>query len=173
VAIHGYQTFDDFERINVSYEAWELGLTLNDPDTLKGNVLSFRTGLMGIWWLNHGYYTSDSLEVKGQAVQNSSSRPEYFFTLNWIRRKGWASNNKWNNEISLEVRNRIRFMYEEGFEELRTWNINSYVGWKYNINNNYMGTMGLYARFYYGINPHGQFRDIGNFRFVGLSLILR
>jgi len=173
VSIHGYQTIQEFERINVSYEAWELGITLNDPDTLQGNVLSFRTGVMGIWWLNEGYYTIDSLEVKDQDVQKSSNRPEYYFALNWIRRKGWATNKKWNNEISLEVRNRIKFSYQEGAEENRSWNFNSYLGWKYNMSGNYMGTMGLYARFYYGINPHGQFRDIGNFRFIGLSLILR
>jgi len=173
VAIHGYQTIEDFKRINVSYESWELGLTLNDPDTLKSNILSFRTGIMGVWWLYHGYYSVDSLEVKGQDVRKSGSKPEYYFILNWKRTQGWACSQKWQNVLSIELRNRPKFEYTVGVDEVRKWNLNSYIGWQYKKSDCYMGTMGLFFRFYYGINPHGQFRNLDNFRFIGLSLVVR
>jgi hypothetical protein len=63
LTIYGSQNIEQFYRVNVSYEYYELGLTINDPDTLSGNILSLKFGFMG--FINHtkGYYSFAENEI--------------------------------------------------------------------------------------------------------------
>lgn len=171
-SIHGYKNIPNFKRINVSYEAWKLAITLNDPDTLKGNVLSFKAGIQNLWKTRDGYYFADSIEVKGATIPKSNKTAEFFLTLNYQRTKGFLTNKKWVNTFSVEAQNSIRFSYDENVPEARDWNFNLYFGWIYKKSNKPFQNIGFFIRHYQGINPHGQFRNNGDFRFTALSISL-
>ena len=159
-----------FYRVNVSYESWVLALTLNDPDTLQGNVFSTRIALSGVWFPQDGFYQYDPSETQGQDLLLGEKSMEYWMQLNWRRTQGLLANSQFHQINSIEVRNRIKYGYEADNPERRTWNINAYFGWEYQSNSD--RKVGGYLRTYYGINPNGQFRDIDNFYFIGLSLVL-
>ncbi len=171
-SIHGYHDIPDFKRINISYEAWNLAVTLNDPDTLTGNVFSVKTGIQNLWSTRDGYYIIDSLEVKGETIPYSSQTAEYYFIFNYQRTKGFMCSEKWLNIVSVEARNRPKFSYTKDIEETRAWNFNMYFGWMYKISNKPFRNIGFFIRHYQGINPHGQFRDTDNFKFTALSITL-
>ncbi len=171
-AIHGYNTIPNFKRINISYEAWDLALTINDPDTLKDNVFSFKAGIQNLWTIKDGYYFADSLEVKGAAVPKSKKTAEYYFVVNYQRTTGFLASEKWNNIFSFEARNRVKFSYDENIPETRAWGFNLYFGWVFKTSNKTYRNIGFFLRHYQGINPHGQFRNTGDFRFTGFSISL-
>lgn len=168
--IEALQQDPNFYRINVSYESWVLALSINDPDTLQGNVLSARIALSGIWFPQDGFYQYDQSETQGQDLLLGEKSMEYWMQINWRRTQGLFANNTFHQISSVEVRNRIKYGYEADNPERRTWNINAYIGWEYQSKSD--RKVGGYLRTYYGINPHGQFRDIDNFYFIGLSLVL-
>ncbi|MCF8362296.1 MAG: DUF1207 domain-containing protein [Prolixibacteraceae bacterium] len=169
-SLHGYQKIPGFKRINLSHESWEMAVVLNDPDTIQGNILSFKAGLQGLWNKADGYYFTDSLEVKGTEVPKSKNNLEFFFNINWQRSNGFLCSEKWTNIFSMEVRNRTQFSYEADIPEQRTWNYNIYFGWLYN-NIKSQRKPGLFLRYYNGIIPHGQLRNTSGYHFIGLSLV--
>lgn len=160
----------DFYRVNVSYESWVVSLTLNDPDTLDGNVFSTRIGMQGVWDPADGFYQYRYSETQGQDLLMSESLMKYWIQFNWIRTKGLGASETFHQVNSIEIRNRIKYGYEADDPERRTWNVNAYFGWVYNVDS--YRRVGGFLRLYYGINPHGQFRNIDNFYFIGLSLVL-
>ncbi len=160
----------DFYRLNVSYESWVLALTLNDPDTLKGNIFSTRIGLQGVWFPQDGFYQYNLAETQGQTVLMTEDCFEYWLQVNWRRTHGLGASETFHQINSIELRNRIKYGYVAEDPERRTWNINAYFGWEYQ-SDSYRKVSG-YLRAYYGINPHGQFRNVDNYYFFGLSLVL-
>lgn len=161
---------DDFYRVNVSYEAWKLSLLINDPDTLKDNVLSARIGMQGVWFPQDGYYQYTSLETQGQDLLPSERCFSYWMQINWRRTQGLAASKLFHQINSVELHNRVKYGYFADDPEGRRWNINAYFGWEYQSDSE--RKIGAYLRAYYGINPNGQFRYIDNFYFVGLALTL-
>lgn len=170
--IHGYYNIPEFKRINISYEAWSLSFTLNDPDTIKGNLLSFNAGIQNLWTIKDGFYFADSLEVKGENIIKSQKTFEYHFLINYKRTQGFLCSENRNNIISLQVQNRIRFNYENPAQEKRVWSINAYFGWIFKISDLPFNNIGFFIRYYYGLNPHGQFRNSNNFSFSGIGIAL-
>ena len=160
----------DFYRVNVSYESWVVSLTLNDPDTLKGNVFSTRIGMQGVWAPEDGFYQYRLDETQGRDLLMSESLMKYWIQFNWIRTHGPGASETFHQVNSIELRNRIKYGYEAEDPERRTWNVNAYFGWEYQSDSD--RKVGGYLRVYYGINPHGQFRNIDGYYFIGLSLVL-
>jgi len=169
-SLHGFEEVPNFKRINISYEAWDLSVTLNDPDTLKENMLSFKAGIQNLWTIKDGYYFTDSLEVKGANIPKSTKISEFYFVVNYQRTKGFLASKKWLNVFSAEARNRVQFSYDENIAEARAWGVNMYFGWVYKKSNKSFHNVGFFIRHYQGINPHGQFRNNNNFKFTGLSV---
>jgi len=169
-SIHGYDELPGFRRVNVSYEAWEIAAVINDPDTIKSNLLSAKVGFHGLWNNSKGYYTTDSLETKNQTAPASKKNYEYYIQMNLQRTQGFLCSDRLMNVISVEANNRLKFSYDEAVEESRSWNINLYVGWKY-ISEKSGHNVGLFFRYYAGIIPNGQFRNTGGYRYAGLSLV--
>jgi hypothetical protein len=165
--IEGLQKSDEFYRVNVSYEAWKLSLIINDPDTLKGNILSARIGIQSVWFAKDGYYQYDILETSGQELLPSQRIFSYWVQLNWRRTQGLVASKEIHQINSLEIHNRVKFGYFPDDPERRVWNFNAYLGWEYQSDNE--RKVGAYLHAYYGINPHGQFRYIDNFYFLGLA----
>ncbi|MFO7671040.1 MAG: hypothetical protein R6W31_15390 [Bacteroidales bacterium] len=169
-SIHGYHDLPGFRRVNVSYEAWEIAAVINDPDTIKSNLLSAKVGFNGLWNPAKGYYTSDSLETKNRPAPPSERNFEYYIQLNLQRTKGFLCSGKWMNVLSVEASNRLKFSYDEAIEEKRSWNMNLYFGWKY-ISEKTGHHLGFFFRYYTGIIPNGQFRNTGGYRYAALSLV--
>lgn len=168
--IYALNEGSEFYRINVSYESWVFALTLNDPDTLEGNIFSTRIGMQNVWFQDDGFYQYKLSETQEQYLLMGEKSFEYWVQFNWRRTRGFVASETFHQVTSVELRNRIKYGYVAENPERRTWNINAYFGWEYQSNS--FRKVGGYLRAYYGINPHGQFRDIDGFYFIGLSLVL-
>ena len=169
-SIHGYHDLPWFRRVNVSYEAWEIAAVLNDPDTIKSNLFSAKVGVHGLWNPAKGYYTTDSLETKGNLAPPAEKNYEYYIQLNLQRTSGFLCSERWMNVLSVEANNRLKFSYDEGVQEKRSWNLNLYLGWQY-IAKKSGRNLGFFFRYYTGIIPNGQFRNTGGYRYAGLSIV--
>lgn len=169
-SIHGYNDLPNFRRVNVSYEAWEIAAVINDPDTIRSNLLSAKVGFHGLWKPANGYYNTDSLETKGRLAPQSQKNYEYYIQLNLQRTRGFLCSERWMNVVSVEASNRLKFSYDESVPEERNWNINLYIGWKY-ISEKSGNHLGFFFRYYAGIIPNGQFRNTGGYRYAALSIV--
>jgi len=171
LTIYGFQNIDDFYRVNVSYEYYELGITLNDPDTLSGNLLSFRMGLMGLINPTKGYYSFSDNEIGDKTFYPSKRWAEFYFQLNYKKTEGFLTSKTWHPSLSIEARNRVKYEYEREDKSDRVWCINAFIGYDVTPKNtNNIKTVGHYLRFYTGINPHGQLRNF-DYRFIGYSIV--
>ncbi len=168
-SLHGYFEIPDFKRINISYEAWEVALVLNDPDTIRTNLFSTKIGFHRLWDYKKGYYVYDSLETKGRIIPPSKKNYEYYIQINLQRTSGFLCSKKWMQVISAEANNRLQLSYNESVPEKRSWNFNVYLGWKYLSERR--KNLGFYFRYYNGIIPNGQFRNTPGYQFVGFSMI--
>jgi hypothetical protein len=169
-SIHGYNDIPSFRRINVSYEAWEIAAVINDPDTIRTNLFSAKIGLHGLWDNERGYYTTDSLETKEVMAPPSKKNYEYYIQLNLQRTSGFLCSERWMNVVSLEANNRLKFSYDYGVPEERSWNFNFYLGWKY-MTKRAGRNMGFFFRYYAGIIPNGQFRNTDGYRYAAISIV--
>ncbi|MDF1575856.1 MAG: DUF1207 domain-containing protein [Bacteroidales bacterium] len=169
-SIHGHHDLPGFNRVNVSYEAWEIAAVINDPDTIQSNLLSAKLGFHRLWNPGKGYYSTDSLETKGLMVPPSEKNYEYYVQLNWQRTRGFLCSGRWMNVLSVEANNRLQFSYDDAVREKRSWNINLYLGWKY-LAGNSGHHLGFFFRYYAGIIPYGQFRNTPGYRYAGLSIV--
>lgn len=169
-SIHGFNDVPGFKRINISYEAWEMAVVINDPDTIMSNLLSFKAGIQGLWNPAKGYYTTDTLETRGYEVPGGEKNTEYYLQLNLQRTEGFLCSGRWMNIASLEIRNRVRLSYDINVPEERKLNYNLYFGWKH-LSKKAFRNIGFYIRYYHGIIPNGQFRNTDGYNYLGLSII--
>lgn len=169
-ALHGYNSIPDFKRVNVSYEAWEIAAVINDPDTIRSNLLSAKMGFHRLWNDSKGYFTADTLETKNADIPPSSKNYEYYLQLNLQRTDGFLCSDRWMQIISFEANNRLRFTYDSNISEKRTWNFNIYLGWKH-ISGHSARNIGFFLRYYNGIIPNGQFRNTSGYQYLALSII--
>ncbi len=164
-SLHGYTSVSGFKRVNVSFEAWEIAIAVNDPDTIRTNLLSGKAGFHGLWNNAKGYYSADTMETKGVFIPPSKSNYECYFQVNWQRTRGFLCSERWMQVISVEAANRLRFSYEASVPEKRTWNFNAYVGWKH-LTKTSGRNIGFFVRYYHGIIPNGQFRNTGGYNYA-------
>ncbi len=169
-SLHGFSKLPDFKRINLSYEAWEIAAVLNDPDTIRTNLFSVKAGIHGLWNRSKGYYVTDTLETKGVIVPSGKKNMEFYIQFNIQRTEGSFCSDSWMQVISLEVRNRIKFSYDDAIPEKRTWNYNIYFGYDH-ISKSRDRNIGFYLRYYSGIIPNGQFRNTDGYRYMALSIV--
>ena len=168
--LHGYNDIPDFRRVNISYEAWEIACVVNDPDTIRTNLLSAKAGIHGLWNNARGYYNTDTLETKGVIIPPSKKNYEFYLQVNLQRTRGLLCSEKWMQILSAEVNNRLRFSYDFNIPEKRSWNFNIYFGWKH-ISKNSDRNIGFFIRYYNGIIPNGQLRNTGGFQYTALSIV--
>lgn len=172
-------------RINVSYETFELGCVLNDPFDRKIRNNALRVGAKFLWNPKKGYYSSDSLERSPNLEIDPSQRwiepyvqYQYQDPTTWISFGGKAM-----FVASVDFYLRVRFGYpyaylnDYGDVEVRQDGeayelcTNVLAGWKFVRKSGKVSDVGVFLHGYYGINPHGQFRNIPNYPFVGIKII--
>jgi len=176
-------------RVNVSYNFSELSIYINEPEHITGFNQSFRLGFLyvlsqaNIEPKNNWYWYSCRPEEADTSLFNpTNKRMEFHFQYQLQMGKYLLSGEKLRNVFSVELRNRLqygypRFYYEnqtwitENVEEKRTWTLNLFFGWRVGNESFLNKHLGFGLRYYRGINPHGQFRNMDQHQFIGLSLL--
>jgi hypothetical protein len=171
-------------RVNVSYELADLALTVNDPDGSIENNHSFKVGARSLLNPSKGWYSIRSVEGDTTKVVPSTKWFETYFQYQHQRSKGFLASKNAVSVFSLEVRDRVRFGYPSyltkddsniwigsGELEEKRLSFNGYLGWKFTSDVQKHPKLGAYLRWYTGINPHGQFRNVPFYDFVGFAIV--
>lgn len=165
--------FPQFRRINVSWEFWELTLSIENYLGSVNNTqhfLTVRTGLTGLW--SDGFYSFDLRETNQQNVTLSNRQIESFF----LGMEYQYENENFNHYypfFSVDLRPRIQYNYDKiDLQEKEDYklSINLIAGLKSIMGYNLKGKVDLYLRYYHGINPHGQFRNQDKYTLYGFGL---
>lgn len=159
-----------FERINVSWEFLDVG-------ALYGRITgetdwSVRGGLVTTLPFGDSYYSTDPESVTSSPVGPVTA------SSNWIdpyaggdAEREWL---RWAGYASAEIRWRTIYDYHKAdasASEDRKLSTNLIVGVR-RTGTTELGRASLFARFYHGVNPHGQFRNQADFTFLGIGLRL-
>jgi hypothetical protein len=174
-------------RINISYESGEMSLTLNDPVGYSRKNHAFTLGGRLLYRNDEtdGFYTMQPWEGNPAYYIPSSKRFESYFRYQFESREPPLRLGNFYPVLSAELRHRVRFAYPYYENDNSSANgvrlvpgserivpcINVYAGWRKTLVDNGLGHIGGYFKFYSGINPHGQFRNIPNYTFLGLALV--
>ena len=167
---------EDFYRINVSYEAWEIMIGIDEWENKNKNSFNLRLGMSGRW-NKDGYYSSPSPSEIGSSLKPSDIIPsrgnmEFSGQFNTVIVKGFPAIGKWYFQGGIEVLNRILFDFFSSNMENRVWTISSSIGWYRYMNNVFSRRMGIYLKVLAGQNPQGQFREQDGYCDFGLGFTL-
>jgi hypothetical protein len=167
-SIIGQRVFPrSFERINVSWEFLDVGM-LYERETW-----SVRGGVTATLPFRDTYYQTGPGTVTRSPIGSVTE------STNWIDpyagfEAEWEKP-KWTSYLSGELRWRSVYDYHKvrpDAAEERQSSVNLIAGLKKTGNDNGFGRASPFARFYYGVNPHGQFRNQKDFKEFGIGLRL-
>ena len=163
----------DFERINVSYEYWDLAGAYEQHFT--ASRVRATAGSVVLWHPSRGWYSFDPAETNGRTIPRSSNIAEPYLGVEWTRTKPLAPPLlDLAPYVSIDLRNRTVYDYNKtdaAAAEDREWSLNMMVGLK-RPEKFYLerGVPSLFIQFYHGVNPHGQFREQRNWSMIGAGL---
>ena len=173
-------------RVNVSYEYTEFNVCLNDAVEQRITNHSFKAGIMMRVPTSKSWFKIYPNE--GDTIFNHKMRniTEYYFQYEWQRAHGWGAKPDILNVLSFEARNRARYSYPSIVwddksktwytsvsEQSRAWGFNLYYGWKFFPKPRWLyNSVGFYAHAYFGIVPFGQFRNLTNYSYFGISIVI-
>ena len=177
-----FRMHEGFEiiRIDVMYNYAELVFTLNDPDGQTRRNNGFKFGILFNYNFRRGWYWAHHTEANLDLV--SPARFPFEFHVQYQYQSALFSRG-FQTIISFEYRLRQRyrypFKYWDGANNFFINNppnlancFNIVAGIRYSSQRQgYFSKIGIAARYYFGINPHGQFRSMPYFQKWGLSLI--
>lgn len=160
-----------FERVNVSYQYWELGGSF-EPNFLRtGNLhMMFRGGLIReAFHSGIGWYDTELLQPVGGSVTASHRNIEPYMDVEafWVP-KGWKA----GPFLSFDDRDRTIYTYHRAsaaVPEPTEWSVNIMAGWREEKNDRRFQPS-YFLRYYHGVNPAGQFRDQPNYQLYGIGL---
>ena len=158
----------DFERINVSYEYYEYGISYDTPTT------TLRHGGIGILpWKEDGYYSNHPLEGEGD-IEIPASRlnfePSFGFEYRWPT-EGTGR----QVFVSADLRLKAIYNYQKASADVaedQQWSLSLMIGKMVQRGSGGPATVPLraiYFHLYHGVNPHGQFRSQRNYSFFGVG----
>ncbi len=165
-----------YYRINVSYEAWEFTVGLDEWEAESvNNAYNLRLGMSGRW-NSDGYYSPPHPAELGSGnpvdVIPSRGNMEYFGQFNTVIVTGFPAIGSLIFQGGFELRNRILFEYFSTAPEKRVWTVNSTLGWYRYPEGTAGRRLGFYIRFLAGQNPHGQFREQDGYFVFGTGFSL-
>ena len=182
---------NDFQRINVSYQYWEYGVSY-DLYYLGANGATHAFTIRHIGSIldpftswDSGYYSTDPLEVNGHTVTPSTNRYEPAFEFEWRNESlGLADALKqpagtkvraswWRPYASVDLRYRTIYNYAKTDPEAgdeRQWSTNLVAGYRRVRLESKRGEPDFFARIYYGVNPYGQLRSQSGFFLFGVGV---
>lgn len=166
-SLAGRRAHRDFERINVAYEFWEVGVLAERRR--DENLWRAQAGVIDLWG-SKGFYTFDLSETGGRQVTPSKESLEPYLGL---ERLGQGSSG-WGWFLSVDLRNRIVFDFHRAnpsVSEDRQLSVNAMIGlMKLGRRFDERGIADFYLRVYRGVNPHGQFRSQADYSLIGIGL---
>ena len=170
-------------RINVTYEATDISVQINDPKDRVITNHSFKLGGRFLLNPNKGYYSVSELEADTNLVEDSKRFFEPYLQWQYQKRKGFFTSDRVMFIASASLNYRVRFGYpfytedadgnpiQNDNRERYKPSLNVLAGWRFKKTPDALSKLGAYARFYSGVNYHGQFRNGPTFQFFGFSII--
>lgn len=171
------------KRVDLSYDAADLALIINDNMSEIKNNLSLKLGIKALLAPKRGWYFLNSNDADTTKLDISSRWLEPYFQLEYQKANNFLTTNKLMFVFSADARLRVKFGYpyysinhndnlfvEHSNSETYSLSVNCIAGWKIKGTNGKRSRFGLYCRYYRGVNPYGQFRNMNN-EFMGLSII--
>jgi len=175
--LHATQIFgNNFQRVNVSYQYWELGGSF-EPNFLADDRLQtkFRGGLIhesfhkGIGW-----YDSALIQPVGGTVTLSKRNIEPYLGAEIFLTPADIDQHKYGPFLSLDVRDRTVYGYNrpsQAIDEATEVSVNALIGYKH-VQDGARIRPSYYLRYYHGVNPAGQFRSQDNYQLYGFGILL-
>jgi Protein of unknown function (DUF1207) len=170
--LHATTTHADFERINVSYEYWEYGISwefLTEAAPLEWKIRHGGIRLFG----DDGFYSDHLLEPDGREIAPSRYNFEPSFGVEATPTQGRG----WHPYGSVDLRLRTVYDYHKPNRETpedRQWSVSAAVGLRNGaFRKTERGIPDFVFRYYYGVNPNGQFRSDAKYWQVGVGIFVR
>ena len=175
--------FPDFERINVSYEFWDVAASYEwrrriDPGGESDAYFKsmIRGGLLGVWPHSGGYYSDQTLEVDSRRISHSKRNLEPYLQFEY-----WAPHptpsgsdrpRRWAPFVSVDARYKTVYDYlkvSDDVSEDKQWSLNVLIGLRTGADSP-LSVKDVYARVYNGVNPHGQLRNQRDYTTFGFGV---
>jgi hypothetical protein len=182
LSIHRRDMEMPITRVDVAYNFAELVFTLNDPDSRPRSNHGFRLGFLAHYELRDGWYTVMESDGSSDDVERSRIPFELYVQYQYQSPLFWRG---FQIITSAEYRLRERYKYPYAYGAVNNANgreilyatgsnnvahcFDILVGIRYdNRKVNSFSKIGIAARYYYGINPYGQFRSMPDYHQVGV-----
>ena len=175
--------FRDFERINVSYEFWDVAASYEwrrrihpegESDAYFKSMI--RGGVLGVWPHSGGYYSEQTLEVDSRRISHSKRNLEPYLQFEY-----WAPHptpsgsdrpRRWAPFVSVDARYKTVYDYLKASDDVsedKQWSLNVLVGLRTGADSP-LSVKDVYARVYNGVNPHGQLRNQRDYTAFGFGV---
>lgn len=151
-----------FERVNVSYEYYDFGLSY-EQQFAETNFFTARAGLITLWRPGKGFYDATLLNGTTPTLTPSVANREPYAGFEWSQDDGGAIHlGNWLAYLSADVRYKTVYGYHRASvsaPDLRKLSLNTVLGFNRPRTYNQKGVPEIFLRFYRGVNPNGQFRS--------------
>ncbi|MBL8140899.1 MAG: DUF1207 domain-containing protein [Acidobacteria bacterium] len=168
--LHASSTHPDFERINVSYEYWEYGVSWEGEITARS--IAWKVVHGGTRVIGDGYYSTSLLEPGGRTIPASRRRYEPSAGVEITSTDGEG----WHPYLSIDARLRNIYDYHRASPDVpedRQWSVGGVLGLRNEATKpNERGVPDLILRGYWGVNPHGQFRSQRSHWQIGVGIFV-
>jgi hypothetical protein len=192
--INGQGAHPDFERQNVSFEFYDItgAFNIERGDGLRHSI---RGGTTGLVQPSHGYYSDHTLMFPLQREVAKSERNfepyvQYEFHAPHRTKLDAAAPTlpgaalspgagafeqpaRWAPFVSADVRRRIVLDFNKASADIKEdtqWSLNLLGGIRSKGGNFRFAIKEIYARYYRGVNPHGQLRNQKDFWLAGFGV---
>jgi len=174
---------DTFERINVSYEFWDVAGSyewrrLKNPEagTDEYSRYMVRGGLLGVLPHAKGYYSDHTLEPESRTIARSKRNLEPYIQVEyWAPHRqpeGAEASGRWAPFASVDIRYKTIYDYRKSSDDIsedKQWSVNALAGFRTEAESP-LSVKDVYVRFYNGVNPHGQLRNQRDYTAFGLGV---
>lgn len=158
------QRLPSFERVNVSYEYWEYGVSFEKTFGADESHLVVRTGGLKPWG-GDGYYSAELLGATTPTLTTSKANFEPSIGVEW---RGLEIGTR-NLFVSYDTRDKVVYTYHRapGADDPRQWSHSLAIGLA--VPENTVGTplREYFLHVYRGVNPYGQLRSQKDFWSIG------
>lgn len=173
--LHATQKYgNDFRRVNVSYQYWELGGSF-EPNFTDGRLqFKIRGGVIReAWNKGKGWYGSQLIQPAGGVVTPSRRNIEPYLGFEMFLSPKLGSG--WGPLVSIDARNRTVYGYDRpspSLTEQTQFSYNTLLGFR-QLRPNGRIQPSYFFRYYHGVNPAGQFRSQTNYQLYGIEFHFR
>jgi hypothetical protein len=160
-----------FERVNVSYEYQEYGVSFEGHNLFKEeDEWTVRHGGI-IPWGSDGYYSDHLLGSDDPVLTPSQKNYEPSFGVEYVS-PPWPGDASRRVYLSFDLRNRLIYNYHQMADtpERRQWSWNLHIGRTLQRNDN-KALKDYFIQIYRGVNPYGQLRSQADYWSIGFGWI--